>query len=476
MTEADIRRRTASGFRWAFAGKLVVQVLSWAATILVLRLLAPSDYGINAMAMVVIGLGVMVAEFGLSTALVQAKTVDDTALRTAFGFIVVLNAMILVVILALTPLVAAYFGRPEILYVLPVAALQFPIQALSSIPSALLERDLRFKEKTIQAVVASVAGTVATLAMAWLGFGYWALILGSLLNGAVGVALLNLAVPWPKRPVFRGITQSSVLRFAGAVTIGRLLWYGYSTSDTWVVGRRLGDVALGFYSVAAEIASTPLNKLAAPLTQVMTAAVSRLRDDARAAERMAVDVVHYVSTVAFPVYFGIALVADEIVRLLIGEKWLATAPVIALLALIGPLRAVSVVLSAAITASGESRLQVTTAAWACVLFPAAFLAGSYFNGVVGVAWGWVAAYPVYFLYLSRLSARVLGLTLTQVVRPMLLPLAGALGMSVCTYLAGRLAGDQLWLVLALKILAGVAAYAAFLAFFDKQMLRRLLMR
>lgn len=476
MTESDIRLRAATGFRWAIAGKLAVQVLSWAATILVLRLLAPSDYGINAMAMVVIGLGVMVAEFGLSTAVVQARSVDETSLRTAFGFVVLLNGAIVAVILASVPFVAAYFRRPEIIYVLPVAVLQFPILAFSAIPSALLERDLRFKEKTIQAVAASIVGTIATLWMAWLGLGYWALILGSLLSGLVGVVLLNMIVAWPKRPIFGGMTQSPVLRFAGAVTAGRLLWYVYSSSDTLVVGRRLGDAALGVFSVAAEIASTPLNKLAAPLTQVMTAAVSRLRDDVKAAERMALDVIHYVAALGFPIYFGIALVADEIVHILLGEQWFATAPIISLLALIGPLRAVSVVLSSAITASGESRLQVTTAAVACILFPAAFLVGSYLAGLVGVALGWVMAYPLYFLYLARLSARLIGLSTWSVVKPMLIPLGGATLMAGVAYSVGSLAGDWLWVRLALEVVTGAVAYTGFLAAFDRPMLRRLLMR
>lgn len=476
MTEADIRRRTASSFRWAVAGKLIVQIFSWAATILVMRLLEPSDYGINAMAMVVIGLGLMLAEFGLSTALVQARTLDNEGIRTAFGFVLLLNAAVMSLVLVSTPFVAGYFKRSELLLVLPIAALQFPILALSSIPSALLERDLRFKEKAIQSVVASVVAAAATLALAWYGVGYWALILGALLNGLISVLLLWIAVPWPKRPIFRGMFGSSVLRFAGAVTIGRFLWYAYSNADTLIVGRRLGDVALGFYAVATEIASTPLNKLAAPLSQVMTAAVARLRDDPRAAERMSLDAIHLVSVVAFPVYFGIALVADEVVSIFLGEKWIATAPLIALVALIGPLRAVGIVLMSAITASGESRLQITSAVLACVLFPSAFILGSYLGGLTGVAVAWVVAYPVYFGYLVGLSARLLGLTAGRILRSAFVPFAGTAIMAGITYSASHLADSEAWIRLLIEVGSGVVSYLLFMLAFDRAAIMKLLRR
>lgn len=474
MNEADIRRSAVTGFRWALAGKLSVQLLSWAATIQVLRILSPDDYGINAMAMVVVGFGLMIAEFGLTTALVQAGDLREEDIRRTFAFVLLANAAIFVLIVLAAPVVAAYFDRPELRSLLPVAALNFPILALLALPNALLERGLRFKEKAVSEFVASLVASMVTLASAWYGASYWSLIFGVLAASLVRAVWLNAIVSWPKVPLFRGLGSSTILRFGGGVALGRLLWYLYSNADTVIVGRRLGDGALGIYSVASEIAATPLNKVSAPLTQVMIAAVSRLRDDRRAAQAMALDVLAYVSALAFPVYFGLANVAGELVGLFLSDKWTQAAIVIAILALVGPLRAVSVILMAAITASGVARFQITTMAFACVLFPPAIFVGASLGGVEGAAWAWLISYPVFFLYLSRLALSLLEIDGAALVKLLVVPLCGVLLMTLAIYAVSVQIPNSLELRLAAEILVGAISYAFYLAFADRRMFLRFL--
>lgn len=477
MSEATIRRKALNGFRWALIGKLIVQILTWLCTILVLRILTPSDYGINAMVMVVIGFGVMIAEFGVSTALVQANTIEERDIRSVFGVVIIINLLAFSAILAVAPLASLYFERPEINSVLSVAALQFPILVFYSIPSALLERELRFKEKAVSEVAASISGSLATLGFAWNGLGYWSLICGALIISLVRVIALNFIVKWPKTPIFSGFGQSVLLRFAGSITAGRVLWYAYSSSDVLIVGRRLGDAALGFYSVATDIASTPLNKVSAPLSQVLTSAVSRLQVDPEASRRMTADVLSYVAGLAFPIYFGLALTVDELVPLLLGAKWEPIIHILILLSLVGPLRALDVVLMSTITASGIARPQIVIAGLGCILFPSTFFAGATLGGLVGVGWAWLLVYPFFYAFVARSAARVLTTHVYEIIRPMVAPLVACLLMASAILLAERFIFEvPTGIRLVLEVALGVLVYGAVLAVLDKRLFMRLLMR
>jgi PST family polysaccharide transporter len=212
-----------------------------------------------------------------------------------------------------------FFGTPELRSVVVVMSIPIVFGALRTVPTSLLERDLRFKLlagiETIQ--VCFQAFVVVALALA--GFGYWALILGSVVGAVVSTALILTYRPsgfaWPRPASIR-----SALVFSNRVLVSRVAWYVQSNADFLVAGRVLGQAALGVYTLAWTIASAPVDKITALVTRV---AFPSLRASGRrgALRRYLLNLTEGLAVLTFAAGAGLALVADDLVHVVLGSKW-----------------------------------------------------------------------------------------------------------------------------------------------------------
>jgi hypothetical protein len=169
-----------SALKWATAAKLVIQIASWAATLIIVRLLTPEDYGLMAKVAVVSAIAGAIAELGLEAAIVRAVDIARDDLRKIFGVSLALGAGMTMAVAAAAPLFAHLFQEPQLLW--PVAAAPVPIVigAIAVVPKALATRELSFRRLSSIEMAAGVLGIAATLILALLGAGVWALVLGHL--------------------------------------------------------------------------------------------------------------------------------------------------------------------------------------------------------------------------------------------------------------------------------------------------------
>src|SRR5262245_43147153 len=185
----SIERKAISALKWATAAKLVVQIASWAGTLVVVRLLTPEDYGLMAKVAVVCGIAGVIAELGLEAAIVRSLDISKADLRKIFGVSLLFSAAMTAALAAAAPLIADIFREPRLTLPIAVASLQIIIGSTAIIPSALATRDLTFRRLSTVEMVAGVVGVVATLLLALLGAGVWALV-GGTLSGAIARSVL----------------------------------------------------------------------------------------------------------------------------------------------------------------------------------------------------------------------------------------------------------------------------------------------
>ncbi|HKE93126.1 MAG TPA: oligosaccharide flippase family protein, partial [Povalibacter sp.] len=197
----SIERQTASALKWTGLAKGVGQVVSWGVTLIVLRLLAPADYGLIAIVSVIIALLASVAELGLGASVIQSANLRPEELAAVSGLVVLCNIAIGVLLALCAPLFAWFYGEPRLTALIQVASLSFAFFALNTVPQALAYRDMNFKWLAMVELTGVLVSGVATLILALFGFGVWALLLGNQLQNLVRTALL-LRQPQP-RPVFR---------------------------------------------------------------------------------------------------------------------------------------------------------------------------------------------------------------------------------------------------------------------------------
>lgn len=472
MTKS-IEAHALTGVRWSAASRIALQLAIWPITIVVMRLLDAGDYGLMALATIVIGFVALFSELGLGLALVQARELDDTSARAATAAVVGFNAGVALLLVALAPLAAAAFGEPALQPVMQLLALEPLLAAFGVVPQALLERRLRFRELSIAQLAAGLTGAACTLAAALSGLGVWSLVAGALATSTLRTALaigfhgsamlprsLSLA---PIRPL---------ARFGGHVIGARALWYWYGQADQLILGRLLHASALGYYSVAAQFAMLPVTKVMAPLNQVAFPLLSRLAGERPAMQAAYRRLIGLIALYAVGLCWGLAAVAGEFVQVLLGDKWAAAALPLAALALVAPLRMLSVFHNTVVTAAGTPRAATVELAAASVLMPVAIVAGVLAGGLPGAALAWLAAFPLVYLLSARLTAAALGLRLADALRPLVEPVAaGAAMLAGIALLRWQLAAAlPTAALLALEIAAGAALYALALRAFAPALL------
>ena len=424
----SLRQQVVSSLKWTAAARLTGQVLSWLITILVIRLLSPDDYGVMAAAMVVIGLAFVLDEMGMVSGMVQAKEIDDSLVANVFGFVLLSNLLFVAILQLTAPLVAAYFEQSEVEPVVRVLSLTILIGAFGSVPEALLRRALRFKEISVLTLVGTVTANLVTLALAYAGYGVWALVVGALVRScllSIGYWIVLRFSCWPH---FRFSRLGGIIRFGLNVSAQRVVAYLSSQADQLIIGRLLGAQMLGYYSVGTHLATLPMSRLMGLINSVAFPAYSKVQDDVARARDYFLLSSSLLVLVSLPVFWGLASVAEPFVEVVLGEQWLPSAFVISLAGLVAPARLVTMLLSPMLDGLGRPDIGLRNVVTLALVFPPlvylGYLAGEFEGLVVFAA---LAYLLVAFINCAR-SLRVLEIGLGQILRLLAPTLASGLLM------------------------------------------------
>jgi O-antigen/teichoic acid export membrane protein len=466
---AELKQKVLSGLKWSVGGRAASQLATWASTIIVMRLLQPDDYGLMAMATFFISLCMLLNELGMSAALVQAKELTDSLLRQMFGIVIIGNGTLFILLTVTSPLIARFFNEPRLTAIVSVLAIQFPLIAFSVIPNARLAREMNFRGKSIVEVIAMVSSAIVTLTMAWLGYGVWSLVTGSLLNILLRSTGYNIICPSLIKPSFNFRGFSDRAKFGGYVSVNRILWYLYSHADVFIVGKLLGKTLLGYYSVAMHVASLPMQKVGSILQQVALPAYSQLQDNRELAAAYALKASRALSFFAFPIFFGISSVAPEIISVVLGEKWLPAIVPLQLLSLIIPLRTIQISIGPAVNGLGRPDVNTRNMIVACIIMPVSFLIGSYW-GLLGVSLAWIIAYSLWFVYMLSRSLKVIGASMSEFFKTMQVPALYSAAMYFAVYMVKILLTGldaNAILTLILMIATGAIVYGGGMLLFER---------
>ena len=410
-----MRHQILSGLKWTAGAKFGGQIITWAVTIMVMRLLSPEDYGLLAMATVFVAFMFMISEAGLSPALVQKETIDENSLRQSFGFVIVMNLSFMLILNLSAPVIAEFFGDEQLVSILRVLSLQFIFIAISTIPEVLLERKLKLKNLSLIFLVTTILASFLTLALAFAGYGVWSLVFGNVFSCVCSAIILNVVAPFRLFPKFSLKGMRSILFFGGNITLSNVLRFFYTQADVVIVGRLLGKEVLGFYSVAMHLASLPVQKVSAIINEVFFPIFSRIQHDKEKIRFSVIKGIKVLGFIAFPLLWGISSIANEIVLLLLGQKWFDAILPLQLLALMMPLSMIVNFLPSVINAVGRPDVIVKNVLLASIIMPIAFLIGVQW-GIVGVAIAWVTVFPVVLAINAHGMLLVIGLQLSDLLR------------------------------------------------------------
>lgn len=464
----SIRTQLLTGLKWTVVGRVATQVVTWTITLYVMRLVAPDDYGLMALAAIFSTFFSLVAEIGLGSALVRSRDITQRQLRQIFGIVLLSNAAVFALMATVVaPLAADFFGDSRLLPVVRVISLQFLPAAFAVVPAAMLAREMAFGGRAAVDFASSLGGALLTLVLAHLGHGVFALAWGSVACAAIRSVGLNALSPSVGLPVFRFAGCGDMFHFGRNVAQTQFVWFFYSQADSFIVGKLLGKHDLGIYSVSMELASLPAARVSAILNQLATPALSKLYREGKAIGPYLTKGMRAVSLFAFPVMWGISCVAPELVDVILGPTWEQATVPLALLCLMMPLRILSVFLASALQSVGRADVGFRNICATAVAMCSAFVV-TYRFGLVGLSLSWVIVFPAVFWFNLTRSCPHLGVSLKGVFSTFFPSAVASSAMYAVVGLVRGLLPWPPWANLMLLVVAGAASYIAASCIINRQ--------
>ena len=456
----SLARSAARGALFTLGAQGAKILIQLASVVVLSRLLSPHDYGLIAVVLVVIGVGEIFRDFGLTSASVQTPELSNGQRDNLFWINAAIGVVLAAIMFSLSWPLAHAMGEPELLQMAQVLSLIFVINGVTTQYRAQLLRGLRFGATAVIDILAAVLALGAAIVAAVIGIGYWSLVAQQLVSAVVLLLGAVVAGRWLPRWYSRRHSIRSLVRFGWNLVATNLLTYAGSQIDTILVAARLGTTPLGIYNRAYQLVMTPVAQIRSPISSVAIPVLSRIQQDPKRFDAFIVS-----GQLALGYGLGIPLLlvaglADPIAHIMLGPQWGETVPVIRLFALAALLSTLAFVGYWVYVSRGLGAQLFRYSMVSLAIRAICIGAGSFF-GLVGIAIGVVAApafaWPLSIFWLSRVT-----------IVPTKRLYGGAFRILVAALLSGAIAwaasfrlGDA-WLELAVGIGAGAVAVCALL--------------
>ena len=383
-----LTKRSIAGVLWTGLSVGAESLLQAIALMVLARLLAPDEFGLFAATMVIVGLSTIFSGLGVAPAIVQRPELEQRHVRVGFTLSVMFSLIVAGLVWAGAPALAALFRLPELTPVVQGTSLVFICQGFAMVAYALAQRALRFRWLAAVHAGAFTAGfVVAGPLLAWLGFGVWALIGALLIYSLLRMILLQAGQPHSMRPQLDPRTIGELLYFGGGFTLARIGNYLASQADKVVVGRWLGAQTLGVYVLVYQLVAAPAILVGQVLDRVLFPTMALVQLEPARLARAYRSAVSICAVLTLPMSIVVALLAPEIIEVLLGGQWSGAVVPLQILAL-GILFRTSYKLSDSVARATGA---VYARAWRQGLYAAAIAAMAFIGQILGSArrrrWG-----------------------------------------------------------------------------------------
>ena len=327
----DLKRRSARGATVSMGAQAAKFALRTGSMMLLARLLTPGDFGLQGMIVAMTGFLTLFKDIGLSTVTVQREVVTHDETSTLFWINALIGVLLAGFLMALSPVVAAFYRENRLYWMTIVSASAFLFNGVAVQHLALLQRELKFFALAIVEVVALSVSAAVGIGMAMLGFRYWSLV-GMVVSEPIVTAIASwIAMPWLPGLPKRCRDLRVMLRFGGTLTANSLVVFLAFNFEKVLLGRFLGAETLGLYGRGYQLARLPTDQVTAGIAGVAVASLSKVQNEPQRLCNAFLTIYAAVVSVSIPIMVCCAVFSNEIVRFVLGPAWGESAVILRLL-------------------------------------------------------------------------------------------------------------------------------------------------
>lgn len=428
----DLKEKTIRGGFARMGAQAVNFALRLGSLMILARLLGPKDFGLVGMVTAFTGVLTLFRDFGLSSAAVQRSNISEEQVSTLFWINVAVGALMSLIAVALSPFIADFYHEPRLTNVTIALAASFLFNAAGVQHSALLQRQMRFTALAVVNTIALICGTAVGVSGALAGYGYWALVGMTVAIPLVSTSGFWLAARWVPGPPRRQVGIRSMMHFGGMLTLNGIVVYIATNLEKVLLGRFWGVDAVGLYGRAYQLINIPTDNLNAAAGEVGFAALSRLQDDKPRLKSYFLKGYSLVLALTVPITVTCALFSDDVVLVVLGEKWRAAATIFRYLSPTVMVFAIANPLGWLLSAIGMVQRLLKMAVALALVMIAGYLIGLPY-GTNGVALAYSAAMAVSVLPLVAWAVHGTAVSFRDLLHTVSKPLMASLAAGAVAY-------------------------------------------
>lgn len=327
--QQDLKRRTVQGSAATMGAQAVKFVVRFASAAVVARFLSPAEYGLVAMVSPILGFISTFNDIGFGQAIVRSPNITRQQVSSLFWRNAAVSVGLALLMAVCSPLVGRFYHEPRTVGIMVALGGMLILSTLTMVPNALLKRRLEYTPLVIADLGSLCAATATTITLAVTGFGYWSLVLGQLASSTTMVIITFSFAKWWPTAFHRGTSVVEHMRFGRNLTVVNLATYFSMTADNMIVGAVAGKTELGLYDRSYTLTVQPLNQLLAPINQVSIPLLSKLHDQPELFRRSYQTMLRLALLATMPAMIWCVLLADPIIRAMLGPHWTGAAPIFA---------------------------------------------------------------------------------------------------------------------------------------------------
>ena len=336
----SIKQQALNGIKWTSISSIIIAIIQLIQLAILAHYLAPSDFGLMAIVAVIIGFSALFLDLGISASIIHRQDITHVQLSSLYWLNIASGIVLFVIIYSLAPVLANFYNEIELIPIIRLLAINFIISSLGSQYGLLLQKALKFNIMAKIGIVSVMVGFAVAVSLAMNGYGVYALVYASLVSAAVSTSINIFIGIKEHRPsfVFQFREITPMISF-GMFQMGeRSINYFNSQFDVILIGKLLGVEALGIYTVAKNLAMRPAQIINPIITKVTFPIMAKVQNDTIRLKNIYLKTINYLSSVNFPIYVLLAILAEPIILTLFGTKWSDSIVILQILSIYGALR------------------------------------------------------------------------------------------------------------------------------------------
>ena len=322
----NLRTRTITNLFWKFAERSGAQLVQFIVSLILARLLLPEDYGLISLVLVLTQIMQVFVDSGLGNALIQKKDVDDTDFSSVFYFNLTLCILLYILIFLFSPFITSFYGSVELTGIIRVLSLTIIISGLKNVQQAYVSKTLQFKKFFFSTLGGTCVSAVIGISLAYLGFGYWALVFQKLFNQLVDTLILWITVKWRPKRVFSIKKLKDLISYGWKLLVSSLIDTLYTNLRQLLIGKMYSSADLAFYNQGNQFPNFVVSNINSSIDSVLLPIMSQEQDNTTTVKKMVRRSIKISTYIMAPLMIGLAACSSEIVEVFLTSKWLPCVP------------------------------------------------------------------------------------------------------------------------------------------------------